>query len=346
MYPALAIADELRRIRDDACIRFIGAKGKLEARAVPEHGYEFRGIWISGFHRRLKPANLLFPLKLAVSLVQSFFLIRSFRPDVVIGTGGYASGPVLWMASKLRIPVVIHESNSYPGVTTRLVAKHAAIIFTAFPETAQWIGPRDRIRCVGTPLRRSLGSVEQQEGRRFFGLQEHGAVVLVIGGSQGAVPINRAVLKEAERFSKERIQLIWQIGAMSPEDLDRQREAPSIGWMGGFIDKMEYAYAAADVVLCRAGASTIAEITALGKAAVLVPLPHAAAGHQLKNARTLQDHGAAVVVEEQDLDTRLFDEVRDLVRDSGRRTRMEAASRTLGRPDAGAVVAQHILELL
>lgn len=346
LFPALAIADELRALRPDAEIRFVGASGKLEARLVPAHGYDFRGIWISGFHRGMKMSNLLFPLKVIVSIMQSFFFIRSFRPDLAVGTGGYASGPILWVASLFGVPILIHESNSYPGVTTRLLAQRATTIFTAFSETARWLRNADRIQCTGTPLRKNLGSVTREEGRRHFGLQGAQRIVLILGGSQGARSINGAVLRVAHRFADEGISLIWQTGAGHYESIKKQAPGSMKGWVGAFIDKIEYAYAAADLVVCRAGASTMAEITALGKAAILVPLPHSAANHQLMNARVLEQHGAAVVVEELELETSLFDQIRHLLEDKEKQTRMESASKRLGKWDAGRIIAQQILQQL
>jgi UDP-N-acetylglucosamine--N-acetylmuramyl-(pentapeptide) pyrophosphoryl-undecaprenol N-acetylglucosamine transferase len=346
LFPALAIADEFKKLRPESEFLFLGTKGKIEARVVPQRGYAFRTIWISGFHRRLTIDNLLFPLKVLVSLVQSFFVIRQFRPDVVVGTGGYVCGPVLFVASMLKIPTVIHESNSYPGVTTRMLAKKATKVFIAFDDAKRWLKRTDHVTLIGTPTREILGSVSRSASREFFQIDPNKKTLLVFGGSLGAASINNAVLESLDDLLHERIQLIWQTGQ---SDFARVRAAigiKSVGWVGAFIDRMEYAFGAADLVVCRAGATTLAELTRVGKPAIIIPYPHAAGDHQTHNARSLADAGAAVMIADHDARQNLKSVALGLLSDPGRLENMGRTSAQLGKPDAGSAIAATILEMI
>ena len=346
LFPALAIADEIRRQEPGAAFLFLGTKGKIEARVVPQRGYSFRTIWISGFHRRLTVDNLLFPLKVVVSLVQSFFIIRRFKPHVVVGTGGYVCGPILFMASLFGIPTVIHESNSYPGVTTRLLAGRASAVFIAFEEARRWLKRTDNVVLIGTPTREALGTISREAGVAAFGLEQGKKTLLVFGGSLGAASINDAVLASLDDLVRKGVQLIWQTGQ---GDYERIRSAigsrPAI-WLGAFIDKMEYAFGAADLVVCRSGATTLAELTRVGKPAILVPYPHAAGDHQTHNARSLADAGAAVMITDQKLTNEFGPNVMALIESTERLATMSEASRKLGKPDAGPEIAAAIRKLI
>jgi UDP-N-acetylglucosamine--N-acetylmuramyl-(pentapeptide) pyrophosphoryl-undecaprenol N-acetylglucosamine transferase len=345
VFPALAIADEIRKLKPNTEFIFIGTKGKIETRVVPQRGYKIKTIWISGFHRSLRFGNLLFPLKVIVSLVQSFFLIKKFQPDVAIGTGGYVCGPVLYIASLLRIPTAVHESNSYPGITTRILSTRATKVFTAFDVTSNWLKCRDNIELVGTPTRDAIGTISRDDGIRFFNLDSRKKTVLVFGGSLGASSINQTVRKMADDLIKSGIQLIWQTGKSNTGLIDEMKKK-NIGWIEPFIDAMEYAYAAADVVICRAGATTLAELTRLGKAAILVPYPYAAEDHQTFNAKTLVDAGAATMITDRDVQIKMKSELLALLNDDVKRQKMSQACRFLGKPNAGAKIAATILEIL
>lgn len=346
LFPALAIADEIKRLRPNARFLFLGTKDKIEARVVPERGYPFRAIWISGFHRGLKPANLIFPVKVAVSLIQSFSVIRSFKPDAVIGTGGYVCGPILFAASMMGIPTVVHESNSYPGITTRLLAARMTRVFTAFEVTNRWMKRRDNIELTGTPVRASLGTVSRADGARRFGLDPGKPTLLVFGGSLGAASINAALLDAIVPLVDAGLQIVWQTGRPEYERIVAATPRSTAVWIGSFIDRMEDAYAASDLVVCRAGATTIAELTALGKPAILVPYPYAAADHQTMNARTLADAGAAVMIRDVDAAAQLIEAAKSLLQDEQRRADMSAACRRMGRPDAGRRIAETILAMI
>lgn len=343
LFPALAIADELRK---DAEILFVGTRHKIEARVVPAHGYAFKAIWISGFHRSFRPGNLAFPLKTLVSLVQSFFLIRDFKPDVVIGTGGYVSGPVLYAASLLGIATVLHESNSYPGVTTRFLAGRATKVFLGSEHARARLRPSDNVELVGTPVRDSLHRATRADALRFFGLNPKRKTVLIVGGSLGAGSINQAVQRSIKAFAESGLQIIWQTGKDGIEQAREEISGRNTGWVGAFIERMDLAYAVADLVVCRAGATTIAELTSLGKPAVLIPFPAAAADHQTLNARALVDAGAAEMIPDRELESLLKDTVLELSANPGRLRRMASASKKLGKPDAAGEIAVKILSMI
>jgi len=343
VFPALAIADEIKKIRPDAEFLFVGTKDKIESRVVPERGYRLSTIWISGFHRSLRPANLLFPLKVLVSLAQSFGIVRRFDPTIAIGTGGYVCGPILSMAAWMGIPVVVHEANSYPGVTTRMLAGRAKIVFTSFEATTRWLKRTDNVEHVGMPTRQGLDASERSAATAFFKLDPAKKTVFVFGGSLGAASINRAVEQRLiPAAAVNGFQIIWQTGRGWNGDIVAARQA---GWVGAFIDDMQHAYAAADIVVCRSGASSLAELTLLGKPAILVPYPHAAADHQTVNARSLSERGAAVLLPDAEVTERLVDEVMNLLSNDERRLSMANASRNLGRPNAGTSIAARIVQL-
>jgi UDP-N-acetylglucosamine--N-acetylmuramyl-(pentapeptide) pyrophosphoryl-undecaprenol N-acetylglucosamine transferase len=345
LFPALAIAEEVQRIRPDVRIDFVGTKDKIEARVIPEKGFVFHTIWISGFHRRLTVDNLLFPVKVIVSLFQSFFLIRKLGPNVVVGTGGYVCGPVLYVASMMNIPTVVHESNSYPGVTTRMVASRVSKVFLTFEVTKKWLPKLDlnKIELVGNPTRESLGKVSRSDGLKFFTLNPNNKTLLVFGGSLGAASINSTIEKIVGELVKAGIQLIWQTGEKDFERYELSR-SPNV-WIGKFIDRMEYAYAAADVVLCRSGATTLAELMHLGKPAILVPYPYAAANHQELNAQTMVEARAAVMVKDADVGAKALSTIKEILLNDATQRSMSEKSLRLGKPNAGKEIAQKILEL-
>lgn len=344
LYPAIAMAEALRE-RDPAVrIVFAGTRGKIEARVVPARGYEFHPIWISGFSRRLTAANLLFPVKAAVSLVQSFFLIRRLRPSVVVGTGGYVCGPVLFMASLLGVPSAVHESNSYPGVTTRMLAKRMTRVFITFDATRRWLPAGSAAELVGNPTRDELSRPSRAEACAQFGLDPAKETLFVFGGSLGAASINRAmpaVVRDAVASGR---QVIWQTGESDASSSAAVAPHPSVK-VFPFIERMDLGYAAADLVVCRAGATTLAELTRLGKPAVLVPYPHAAANHQELNAKAMVEAGAAVMVKDAALAEELLPAVRRLLHDPAELSAMASRSLALGRPEAGRVLAEKITAL-
>ncbi len=345
LFPAIAIADEVRKLQPGARIAFVGTKEKIEARVVPQKGFEFHTIWISGLHRRLTFGNLLFPVKVVVSLVQSFFLIRKLKPTVVAGTGGYVCGPVLFAATLMRIPNVVHESNSYPGITTRMVAGKVSRVFITFEVTKRWLPKVDpaKIELVGNPTREVLGSVSREEGAKQFGLSPSKKTLLVFGGSLGAASINTAMKNMVGALAAGGLQIVWQTG----EEMDKSEKVTKGGsvWVGKFIERMECAYAAADLVMCRSGATTLAELTRIGKPAILVPYPFAAANHQELNAQAMVESGAARMIKDSELSSKAQQYIQELISDNEALKTMSEKSLKLGKPNAGREIAEKLLAL-
>jgi len=345
VFPAISIAEEIKKLNPRAEILFVGTKSRIEARIVPQRGYAFTTIWISGLQSGFNVGNILFPVKLIVSIAQSFALIKKFAPDVVVGTGGYVCGPVLFVAIAMKIPSVIHESNSYPGVTTRLISKRANLVFTSFDVTIKWLRRKDNVEYVGTPTRDSLEVVTREEGSRYFNLDPAKKTVFVFGGSLGARSINESISNILTELIDYNVQLIWQTGSVGKLFVDKFKQQKDI-WVGEFIDRIEYAYALADVVVCRAGATTIAEITRLGKAAILIPYPYAKEDHQTYNAKTLAEAGAAIMIPNSEVQMRLKAEIFQLLKDDEKRNRLSEACKKFGKPDAGEKIAKRILAMV
>jgi UDP-N-acetylglucosamine--N-acetylmuramyl-(pentapeptide) pyrophosphoryl-undecaprenol N-acetylglucosamine transferase len=350
LYPGLAIADEVRSLRPDAVIVFVGTRGHIEERVVPASGYPFETISISGIRRAVSVALVLFPFKLGVALVQSWFLLRRLRPDVVVGTGGYVCGPVVFVASLLGIRTLIQEQNSYPGVTTRLLARRADEVHITFEETRKFLKRHDRVFVSGNPTRRSLESCSRQEATKIFAIDGNKKTLCVVGGSQGSVAINNAVLGILGDLLNAGIQVLWQTGKRDYariSSLNEIRDAVAIGSVRvhPYIDQMGQAYAACDLVLARAGATTLAEVTRLGKPSVLVPLPTAAADHQTENARSMEAANAAVMVPERETGQHLLAVLKDLFGHPDRLQVLAEGARRLGKPDAASTLANAVLRL-
>ena len=346
LYPALAIADEIRRRHHDARVVFVGTEGKIESRVVPARGYPLVKIWISGFRRRLGAETVLFPVKVVVALLQSAFLVWRTKPDVVIGTGGYVSGPVVAAAQMLGRRTLLQEQNSVPGATTRMLASRADEVHVAFPGAGKYLRRKDNVRFTGNPTPDALADVGREEGARFFGLDPGKKTLLVFGGSRGAATINAAIAPLAAELAAGGIQIIWQTGDEEFETLRRISGAPREGVaMRPFIDRMEYAYAACDLAVCRSGATSLAEMARAGVPSVLVPYPHAAAGHQTENARAMVDAGAALLVPDAAAASLLGNAVRDLIHDGTRLRAMAEAARRLAAPDAARELADAVERL-
>lgn len=299
IFPALAIADSLREKLPQADILFIGARGKMEMQKVPAHGYPIKGLPIRGFQRGKIWKNLDFPLKLAISLIKAWIIVRNFKPGVAIGTGGYASGPTLRVAAARGIPILIQEQNSFPGITNRLLGKYANRVCVAYPGMGKYF-EKSKIVLAGNPVRKAIfkDPAKKNEGLAAFGLEAGLPVVLVVGGSQGAKAINETITNSLEVFVKHNIQLIWQTGSpyyptacASIKDTNNH----SIQ-VYDFITSMGLAYNTADVIVSRAGAIAISEICMVQKPVIFVPLPTAAEDHQTKNAQALVDKKAALLV--------------------------------------------------
>lgn len=348
VYPAIAIADALKHQDPGSDILFVGTRDRMEWQAVPKAGYEIRSIWISGFHRRLTPHNLLFPIKLLVSLIQSLMILKQFRPDVVISCGGFAAGPVSWVASKLGIPIILQEQNSFPGITNRMLSKHADTIFIAFDEAADYLAGSAEITVSGNPVRSNLTGFDRLDACTLFGLETTQPVLLILGGSGGAVSLNNAVEENLDRLHDQAgIQIIWQCGPRYFEEISRRIETDSFPGLRlmPYIDQMDAAYAAADLAVSRAGASSCSELMLTGTPAILVPSPNVAGDHQSRNARAMQEQGAALLLEDRKVSEELFGLVQSILADPERVTAMSQASIRLAKPNAANDIAKKILEI-
>jgi UDP-N-acetylglucosamine--N-acetylmuramyl-(pentapeptide) pyrophosphoryl-undecaprenol N-acetylglucosamine transferase len=303
VFPAIYMAEYLSKNWGADC-QFIGTKKGLENRKVSQAGFLVRNIWISGFRRGLYISNILFPVKLFVSSLQSRKILHQIKPHLVIGTGGYVAGPALRQAIKLHIPTAIQEQNSYPGVTTRLLAPKVDCVLLAYEEALKYLGKLKRYRIVGNPIKQKLKNVNGKEAQKYFGLRNGNITILVFGGSQGARNINRAIDEILLSRSLKNVQIIWQTGQMEFNMYkEKYKNFDDIKLcIMPFIDRMDYAYSASNFAITRAGAMTISELAATGLPAILVPYPFATANHQHKNAQTIVNEGAALLVEDnQDL---------------------------------------------
>ena len=345
MYPAIAIADAVTDLRPDARVVFAGTEDRLEARAVPAAGYALHPITAQGVQRRLAWENLTVPVQVARSLLQSWRLVGAIEPDVAVGTGGYVSGPVLLAAWLRGRPLLLQEQNAYAGVTNRLLSRLAERIHLAFPEARDWV-PADRSVVSGNPTRKALREADRGEARAALQVPAEARVLLVLGGSLGSAAINEAMADALPTLlDDDQTHVVWQAGSRYHEALsERVDDHPRLRLVE-YIDRMDRAYAAADLALCRAGALTCSELSVTGTPAVLVPSPNVVADHQTKNARSMERSGAARLLSESALDARLTDMVIDLLDDADARAEMAAAARTMARPDAAEVIARDVLAL-
>ncbi len=348
IYPAIAIANALKE-RGIEDILFVGAQGKIEMEKVPKAGYKIEGLLISGFHRQRIWRNILFPIKLVFSLIKAKKIIDKFRPDVVVGVGGFASGPVLKMAQRADIPTLIQEQNSYPGVTNKLLAKNANSICVAYPNMDKYFDST-KIVLTGNPVRKDLEKIENRrtEGIEYFGLDDQKKTILIFGGSLGARSINQAVKAQKERIeSMHNIQIIWQVGKVYYDDY---RELPIADLehvkMRPFIDRMDLAYSVADVIICRAGALTISEISMVGKPSVFVPSPNVAEDHQTKNAKALTDNDAAWFVIDGEAKEKMITEAVRLLNDKKAQESLSKNLLKLAKPNAREFIADEIIKLV
>lgn len=350
IFPAIAIADAFKKRHPDAEIMFIGAKGRMEMNMVPKAGYPIEGLWISGFKRSLSLDNLLFPLKLLCSLVKAGKIIRRFNPDLVVGVGGFASGPTMRRAASMKIPVIIQEQNSFPGVTNRMMANKASRICVAYDAMDKWF-PAEKIVLTGNPLRNNIMNVnvDRAESAAFFNLNPEKPVILLVGGSQGALGINRGVFAALSSFKDNDVQLIWQTGKPYFEKASQAVDEMNLSYKIKcvvFIDRMDMAYSLADVVISRAGAISISELSLMRKTVVFVPLPTAAEDHQTKNARRLVDADAALLVPNDATEQQLIPTVFALLADKDRCAAMSRNIYGFAKANAAELVVDEIDNVL
>mgnify|MGYP001419933653 FL=1 len=302
IYPAIAIANEFKLRFPMTEFLFVGASDKMEMQKVPQAGYSIVGLWISGFQRKLTIKNLLFPLKLVFSLLKSIQLVGTFKPDIVIGTGGFVSGPVLYTASLKGVPTIIQEQNSYPGITNKLLSKRVSKICVAYEGLDRFF-PKNKIIISGNPVRQDLLNLEQntKEAISFFNLESDKKTLLVLGGSLGARRINQLIETKLDYFSSIGVQVIWQCGKLYSEDYDKYNSR-NLVQVHTFINRMDLAYSSADFVISRAGASSVSELCIVGKPVIFIPSPNVSDDHQTKNANAITQNNAAISIAEKDLD--------------------------------------------
>lgn len=349
IFPAIAIANEFRERYPDAHILFVGAKGKMEMTRVPDAGYKIIGLWISGIQRKLSWKNVLFPLKLVVSYLRAAAIIQRFKPNVVIGTGGYASGPIMMAATRFGFAAVIQEQNSFAGLANKQVADKVKKVCVAYEGMEKYF-PSDKIVLTGNPVRKDLLDIESKRTRALnhFGFDANKKTLLIIGGSLGAKTINQSVLSSIEKIFQTELQVIWQSGkgyytackeALSKYDLLKIR-------LYDFVKEMDLAYAAADVVISRSGALAVSELCIAKKPCILVPSPNVAEDHQTKNAMALVDKEAAVLVKDANAATDLVDEALKLLFDQTRCKKLSENISKMARPEATKDIVNEIEKLI
>lgn len=349
VFPAIAIADAIKAAAPDTVFLFVGAAGRMEMDKVPAAGYEIVGLWISGFQRSLSWRNLLFPVKLFHSWWAARRILNRFRPSLVIGVGGYASGPVLRAAISRRVPSLLQEQNSFPGVTNRILARKADLVCVAYEGMERFFPPQ-KLRLTGNPIRPALLmdlEAKRSEAYRYFDLDPAKRTVFLFGGSLGARSMNEAMSEgEALLVQHPDVQVIWQCGRAGYERFAATGTARLENVrLHAFIDRMDLAYAAADVVVARAGALSISELCLVGKPAVLVPSPYVAEDHQTRNAEALVAKGAAVLVKDEAARSGLLPAVLSVLSDPGLQSQLAARIRALAKPDAAGAVAAAAIEL-
>ncbi len=349
IYPAIAIANELKAIHPQSEILFVGAKGKMEMEKVPQAGYPIKGLPISGIQRKLTLQNLSFPIKLAASLLEARKIILQFKPDAVVGVGGYASGPLLYAATQLRIPALIQEQNSFAGLTNKWLAKKVKTICVAYPGMQRFF-PAEKIILTGNPVRGDILDLHGKREKAFqhFKLDPAKKTILVVGGSQGARSINEAIAQHLDQFIKNEVQLIWQTGKNSFQETPDSQELAKNPLIHKtvFIYEMDLGYAAADVVISRAGALAVSELCIAAKPTVFVPLPTAAEDHQTKNAESLVAQQAACLVGDAQARSQVVSEALKLLTDTAKCKILSENIQKLAKPKASRQIAEEVLKII
>jgi UDP-N-acetylglucosamine--N-acetylmuramyl-(pentapeptide) pyrophosphoryl-undecaprenol N-acetylglucosamine transferase len=355
IYPAIAIANELKLRFPDAEFLFVGANDKMEMQKVPQAGYKIEGLWIAGLQRKLTLKNAMFPIKLISSLWKSRKIIKNFKPNVVIGTGGFASGPLLQMANSLNIPTVIQEQNSYPGITNKLLSKKANAICVAY-ENLERFFPKEKMILTGNPIRQDLISIsdKRSEALQYFKLDPNKKTLLILGGSLGSRRINQLIEKEITFFESKNLQVIWQCGKLYFDEFkkfDTTKEQPSTinhqpTTVLAFIDRMDLIYAASDFVISRAGASSVSELCLVGKPVIFIPSPNVAEDHQTKNAKAIVDKNGAILIKESELEEKFETVFSDLISNKNLQNELSKNIKQLAKPNATKDIVEEIVKLL
>jgi UDP-N-acetylglucosamine--N-acetylmuramyl-(pentapeptide) pyrophosphoryl-undecaprenol N-acetylglucosamine transferase len=346
IYPAIAIANELKLRFPDAEFLFVGAKDRMEMEKVPQAGYEIKGLWISGIQRQLTWKNLKFPFKLISSLWNARKIVKAFKPDVAIGTGGFASGPLLQIAAANKIPYLIQEQNSYPGITNKMLAKKAQKICVAYDGLERFF-PKDKIIKTGNPVRKGLLDVETKtiEAKNFFDLKHGKYTLLVLGGSLGSRRINQLIEKKLDFLDTQNVQVIWQCGKLYYSQYKIYNNTNNVQ-VYEFLNNMDFAYAAADIVISRAGASSVSELCIVGKPVIFVPSPNVAEDHQTKNAMAIVDKDAAMIIKEEDLDADFENKFSQLIASPEKQKKLGSNIKKLALVNATKQIADEVEKLL
>ncbi|MCH8903001.1 MAG: undecaprenyldiphospho-muramoylpentapeptide beta-N-acetylglucosaminyltransferase [Bacteroidetes bacterium] len=347
IFPAIAIADTFRELVPSAEILFVGASDRMEMQKIPEAGYEIIGLWISGFQRKLSFKNLLVPFKVLSSIQKSKSVIRKFKPDAVVGVGGYASGPLLYVASSRNIPTLIQEQNSYAGITNKILRKRVDKICVAYEKMERFF-PAEKLIMTGNPVRTDIRNLEEkrEEALQAFNLDPDKKVILVIGGSLGARTINETLIKNISKLLDEGLQILWQTGVSQFEMIKEKTGDLQGVVVTAFIKKMHLAYAAADLVVSRAGALAISELCIVRKPSILVPSPFVVEDHQTKNAYALVEKKAAILVADKNLEQQLVPEILRLIGDEEKMNTLKNNIGQLAKPDASQRIAEEIIKMI
>ena len=347
VFPAIAIADAIKRLRPEAEFLFVGANGRMEMERVPQAGYKIEGLNVAGFQRRFSLSNLAFPFKLLSSLRKAKRMVSTFKPNVVIGTGGYASGPVMRAAQRAGIPTLIQEQNSYAGVTNKILGKRAMAICVAYDNMEQFFD-KSKILFTGNPVRSDILDLEgkRAEAMAYYGLNSAYKTIAVIGGSLGAKTLNEAIANGYQALKDREVNVLWQCGKYY-ELLYKESDSAQLPnvHIRAFIDRMDLLYAAADVVVSRAGALSISELCLIGKPAVLVPSPNVSEDHQTKNAMALVEKGAARLVHDSEAAAKMLSEAFIILENEALAFSLGESIRPLGRPNAADMIAREALKI-
>ncbi len=345
IYPAIAIANELKQRFANADFLFVGAKDKMEMEKVPQAGYVIEGLWISGLQRKLTLKNLMFPIKLISSLLRARKIVKRFKPDVAVGTGGFASGPLLRMAASAGVPCVLQEQNSYAGITNKLLADKAEKICVAYDGMEQFF-PEEKIVKTGNPVRADLvnNQIPREAALKFFGLDITKPTILILGGSLGARRINQLIESELALFKKRGVQLLWQCGKLYYEEYKKYES--DVVKVRAFLNKMDFAYSAANIIISRAGAGSVSELCLVGKPTIFIPSPNVAEDHQTKNALALVKENAAIMIKENELDENFKTVFEGLLNSETRQAQLSNTIKSLGLPKSTEHIVDEIEKLL
>lgn len=344
LYPALAVADEISRFIP-VKIGYAGTAKGIEAEIVPEKGYDFFKVWISGLRRKIFFGNLLVPVKIIISLFQAFVIIIKFKPEIIFGTGGYVSWPVLLAGIILRKKIIIQEQNQYPGLVTKLTASFAVSVHLSYKDSVHFFKKKSNLQISGNPTRRNLKFEDKIESYKYFKLEEDKKTLFVFGGSQGSLIINKSILANFSLIlENNKVQILWAAGNKWYKEIEQKIKHIENIRVFRYINEMRFAYAVSDLVICRSGATTVAEISRLGLAAIFIPLSTSAGNHQMMNAKVLFEANAAELVEEKDIDNKLVEKINYLLKDNMKRKEIGQNAAAFGMPDASRKIAEDIIQ--